>query len=143
VEAIDGTVRGLDFIQTLNVVTSSRGLPAAWDDRTADNDDSRVGLTMDIADGLARTDDFLFESSAVRLTAAGTVSLDGSAVKLSSHTRLPDGHAVPATVAGPVTNPHVQIAGADAAMRVLKNLDAERDLKGVLNSLKGLLREKR
>lgn len=146
VEATDGTVPGLGFVQTLSALTSGggglAGLLSGAASGTGSSADaySRIGLSLDIADGLARTDDFRFDSSEVLITAAGTIALDGSAVDLTGQAQLSNGMTAPARVTGTVTDPQVQVEGGDLAGSIdLENIDPEDAMKSLLGGLGSLL----
>lgn len=140
-ESTDGTVRGLGLVSAVSVLTSDpSGLLNALAGRSPSAPDaySRAGLSMRIADGLATTDDFRFESRDVELTAAGVVALDGSAVNLAGLARLSSGMSVPATVTGPLSGPRVQVETGQAT-RSLSEIDPEEAMKSLFGGLKGLL----
>lgn len=147
VEATDGTVPGLGFVQTLSALTSERGgglagrgglLSGDAGGASAADAYSRIGLSMNLAGGLARTDDFRFESSEVLVTAAGTIALDGSAVDLTGQAQLSNGMTAPARVTGSVTDPHFDIAGGGGGNAIdLENIDVESAIKSLLGGLGG------
>jgi uncharacterized protein involved in outer membrane biogenesis len=146
-DASDGTVEGLGLVSTVSTLTSgAAGLLSVFtsrpDSAPAADAYSRAGLSLTIADGLARTDDFRFEALDVELTATGTVALDGSAVNLAGRARLSSGMTVPATVTGPVASPRVRVQAGEA-MRSLTNINPEEAVKSLLGGLKGLLESAR
>lgn len=148
VEAVDGTIPGLGIIHTLSAFTSERGglggLAAllsgdAGAGASADSY-SRIGLSLDIANDLARTDDFRFESSEVLITAAGTIALDGSAIDLEGQARLSNGMTAPARVTGTITAPQIGLTdgGAPGGNAIdLENIDVEGAIKSLLGGLGG------
>lgn len=139
-ETVNGTIRGLDVVQTINALTATR-LDSVAGATTTPDGYQHLGLSMDIGNGQARTSDFRLESSAVRFTAAGTIALDGGAVRLAGRALLSNGMTVPASVTGSVTDPRMQLDGG-AAMRALTSLDAEAAVQGILGGLRDLFSRK-
>jgi len=129
---------------------------AATTDAAASERFSRLGATLALADGSARTGDLQFTSTDVLLSAAGTIRLDGSAVDLSGKVQLSDELSqqagrdlvrytqeggrvtLPATVSGPAGNLAVRIDVAGAAERAILNRAREELGKAIKQKLGGL-----
>lgn len=89
VDVADGTVRGLSLVRTVVVAGSGRADSLAPAQRGSEAF-SRLGATLAIAGGRARTDDLRFESDDVLLDAAGGFALDGSSIDLAGRLQLSD-----------------------------------------------------
>lgn len=89
VDVADGTVRGLSLVRTVVVAGSGRADSLASAQRGSEAF-SRLGATLAIAGGRARTDDLRFESDDVLLDAAGGFALDGSSIDLAGRLQLSD-----------------------------------------------------
>jgi hypothetical protein len=114
---------------------------------------SRLGVTLDISDGTARTSDLSFEGKDLSLSAAGSLKLDGSAVVLKGQMQLSealsqqagrdlmrytqrDGRVtLPAIVSGPAASPSVRLDVGGAAKTAITNRaneEAQKALKRLL-----------
>jgi AsmA protein len=148
----DGTVRGLGLVRAVVLAGSMRAesqAQAAARKTTDGESFSRLGLSMTIANGVARTTDLQFESPDVRMNAAGVLALASVHVDLAGDVQLSDdlsksagrdlvrytgegGRAtLPITVAGPVSDLRVRVDVTDAARRALENRAAEEAKKAL------------
>jgi type II secretion system protein N len=157
-EVTNGVVRNLGLVRTIVAATSS--LADAKREASGPRDEafSRLAATLVIADGAARTDDFLFESADLSLTASGTLRLDGSAINLAGKVQLSEeltkkaGNdlvrytqdqgrvTLPATITGSASAPSVRIDVADAARRAIRNRATEETQKAIKKGIGGLFK---
>lgn len=143
IDIVDGVVRNLGLVHSIVVATSMRAgaLPQAASSATASSDEpfSKLGATLDIANGAVRTGDLLFESRDVVLSAQGVVQLIASTVDLKGRVQLSDALSqqagrdlvrltqdqgrvtLPAAVTGSLESPSVRIDVGDMAKRALQN----------------------
>jgi uncharacterized protein involved in outer membrane biogenesis len=157
VDMTDGIVRKLGLIRGIVVATSGRsGAFQKASGSSSDEPFTRLGATMQIANGAAATDDLRFESPDLLLDAAGTVRLDGSMVNLAGRVQLSDALSkeagsdlvryssqdgrvtLPVKVSGPASGLSVQIDVADAARRAITNRANEEVQKRLKGGLQGL-----
>jgi uncharacterized protein involved in outer membrane biogenesis len=152
VDIRDGVVRKLGLVRTVVIATSMRAdaqLPA---DASTDEPFSRLGGTLTLANGIARTDDLEFESPSVRMLTAGSLRLDGSTLDLRGRLQLSEALSqqagrdllrytqdegrvtLPAIVSGSAQAPSVQVDVAGLATRALQNR-AKEEIKKRLGSL--------
>jgi uncharacterized protein involved in outer membrane biogenesis len=158
VDLTDGTVKGLGLVRTIVVATSGRSdAQLASATGSIDEPFSRLGATLRVAGGAARTDDLRFESDDLLLSAAGLVRLDGSAIDLKGQVQLSDELSkqagrdlvratqdqgrvtLPATITGSADSPQVRIDVAAAAKRALTNRAIEEAQGAIKRNLGGLL----
>jgi uncharacterized protein involved in outer membrane biogenesis len=144
VDIVDGIIKNLGLINAVVVATSMRGGSlgqATTQVQSGSNDEpfSRLGATLDIANGTLSTADLVLESKDVILNAHGVVGLVASTVDLKGRVQLSDALSqqagrdlvrytqdqgrvtLPASVTGTVAAPSVQIDVADMAKRALQN----------------------
>jgi uncharacterized protein involved in outer membrane biogenesis len=152
VDIRDGVVRRLGLVRTVVVATSMRADATLPTDSSVDEPFSRLGGTLSLANGIARTDDLAFESTNVRLQTAGSLRLDGSALDLRGHVQLSEALSqqagrdlvryteeegrvtLPAIVRGTAQAPSVQVDVASLARRALQN-KAKDEIKKRLGGL--------
>jgi uncharacterized protein involved in outer membrane biogenesis len=159
VDVIDGIVSNLGLVRAIVIATSMRAR-ANLSGAAASRDEpfTRLGGTLAIADGSARTTDLRFESRDLDLTASGSVALDGSAIDLRGQVQLSEeltreggtdlarytsdqGRVtLPATITGPAASPSVRIDIGAMAGRAIRNRAAEEAKKAIGRGLGGLLR---
>ena len=126
--------------------------------RSPDEPFSRLGATLMIASGSARTDDLLFESEDLSLTAQEYLALDGSAVNLHGQIQLSErltkeagsdlerytqeGGRVtlPVIVSGSVDNLAVRIDLSEMAQRAIRNRASEEARNAIQKGIGGLFR---
>lgn len=160
VDVTDGEIPHLDLVRNLVLATSGRAdsTAQAAASNTAGEKFTRLGATLAVANGLARTNDLTFESPDVRLSAQGAVALDGSDVKLAGLAQLSealstqagrdlvrytaqDGRVtLPATVTGPPSNLKVGVNVADLAERAIKNKATEEINRAIERNLGSLFK---
>lgn len=159
-DIVDGVVPHLNLVRQVVLATSGRadstaqaGVPNTGGERF-----SRLGATLAIAGGEARTGDLLFESPDVQLAGKGSIALDGSAVNVAGLIQLSreltaqagrdlvrytaeDGKVtLPATVTGSASNLSVRVDLANAATRALRNKASEEVKKALERNLGGLFK---
>lgn len=141
VDVVDGVVRRLGLLRSVVLATSMRADSgsAAATPATTDEPFSTLHAAFVVGDGRARTDDLAFESAHLRVTAAGTIALDGQAIDLDGQVQLSDelsaqagrdlvrytqqdGRAtLPLSIRGPAGAPRVQIDVVDLTKRAIVN----------------------
>ena len=87
VDLTDGIVKNLGLVRTIITATSGRS-GATAPSGSGDEPFSKLGATLNVANGSASTDDLVFESKDLLLDAAGNVRLDGTAINLNGNVRL-------------------------------------------------------
>ena len=154
----DGSIKGLGLVRAVVVATSMR---ADADPGSSVSDGaepfSRLGATVAIGDGFARTSDLRFESDDVLMSARGHVALDGHAIDLAGPLQLSDELSkqagrdlvrytqqdgrvtIPARVTGSADNPLVTIDVGDLLQRAITNKAVEEAGKAIERGLGGLL----
>jgi uncharacterized protein involved in outer membrane biogenesis len=160
VDITDGIVKNLGLVRTIIIATSGRSdASGASAGGSRDEPFSRLGATLSLANGTAATNDLRFESDDLLLDAAGTVRLDGSAIKLAGEVQLSDALSqqagrdlvrytqeqsrvtLPATITGSAANPQVRIDVAGLARRAITNRVKEEVQEAIKKGLGGLLRK--
>ena len=160
VDITDGTVKNLGLVRTIIIATSGRSdASGASAGGSRDEPFSRLGATLSLANGTATTNDLRFESEDLLLDAAGSVRLDGSAIKLAGDVQLSDALSrqagrdlvrytqeqsrvtLPATITGSAANPQVRIDVASLAQRAITNRVKEEVQGAIKKGLGGLLRK--
>jgi uncharacterized protein involved in outer membrane biogenesis len=152
VDIQDGVVKRLGLVKSIVIATSMRADAKMPTDAPADETFSRLGATLALANGIARTTDLQFESPDVHMQSAGWLRLDGDAIDLRGNVQLSDALSqqagrdlyrltqqqgrvtLPVTVTGSARAPSVQIDVAGLAGRALKNT-AEQEIKKRLKDL--------
>jgi uncharacterized protein involved in outer membrane biogenesis len=150
----DGIVGNLGLLRAVVLATSMRA--ESQQQMTGGSKDepfSLVGATLRIGNGIASTDDLVFESPDLTMTAAGSIALDGSRVDLTGKLRLSEALSqqagrdlqrytqeqgrvtLPVTVTGSAGNLAARIDLADAAGRAIKNRATEEIQKGIEKGL--------
>jgi uncharacterized protein involved in outer membrane biogenesis len=144
VDIVDGIVKNLGLINSVVVATSMR--PGSLDQVASsaksgprDEPFSKLGATLEIANGSVSTNDLLFEAKDVILNAQGVVGLVASTVALKGKVQLSDALSqragrdlvrytqeqgrvtLPATVTGLIEALSVRIEVGDMARRALQN----------------------
>ena len=154
----DGTVKRLGLVRTVVVATSGRSDVSLADAGGAtDEPFSRLGGTLDVAGGSARTQDLRFESPDLTLDVTGDLRLDGSAIDLAGQVRLSEELSkqagrdlarytqqegrvtLPVTITGSAESPQVRIDVASAAKRAITNRATEEVEGAIKRGLGGLL----
>lgn len=153
-----GSIKGLGLVRAVVVATSMR----ADADRSAPvaagaEPFSRLGVSLAIGEGLARTTDLRFESDDVLMSARGYVALDGGTIDLAGPLQLSDDLSkqagrdlvrytqqdgrvtIPARVTGSAENPLVTIDVSDLLQRAITNKAVEEAGKAIERGLGGLL----
>lgn len=159
-QVTDGVIRNLGLVRRVILATSMRADAAQQSAGSSDERFSRLGATLAVADGVARTGDLAMESENLRLTAAGSMRLDGSAVDLRGRVQLSDALSkqagrdlvrytqeegrvtLPAHISGPADNLSVEIDMADVAQRALRNKATEEAEKAIKKGLGDLFKQK-
>ena len=158
VDLTDGTVKGLGLVRAIVVATAGRSdAQPAGTSGPIDEPFSRLGATLSVADGAARTDDLRFESDDLLLSAVGGVRLDGSAIDMKGQVQLSDELSkqagrdlvrvtqeqgrvtLPVTVGGSADRLQVRIDIAAATKRALTNRATDAVEGAIERNLGGLL----
>lgn len=157
-QVTDGVIRNLGLVRQVILATSMRADAAQQSGGSSDERFSRLGATLAVADGVARTGDLAMESENLRLTAAGSMRLDGSAVDLRGRVQLSDALSkqagrdlvrytqeegrvtLPVHISGPADNLSVEIDMADVAQRALRNKATEEAEKAIKKGLGDLFK---
>ena len=146
----DGVVKRLGLVKTIVVTTSGRA-DAKPPSGTSSSDEpfTRLGATLTVGGGAARTSDLQFESTDVLMRSAGSVRLDGSAIDLRGDVQLSEALTqqagrdlvrytqeegrvtLPVTITGTAAAPSVHVDVAAAAGRAIKNRVNEELKKGL------------
>lgn len=154
----DGSIKGLGLVRAVVVATSMRADADPGPSVSAGAEPfSRLGATVAIGDGFARTSDLRFESDDVLMSARGHVALDGHAIDLAGPLQLSDELSkqagrdlvrytqqdgrvtIPARVTGSADNPLVTIDVGDLLQRAITNKAVEEAGKAIERGLGGLL----
>jgi uncharacterized protein involved in outer membrane biogenesis len=156
VDLTDGIVKNLGLVRTIVTATSGRS-GATVASGSGDEPFSKLGATLNIANGSANTADLVFESKDLRLGAAGTVRLDGTAINLAGNVQLSEALTeqagrdlvrytqdqgrvtLPATITGSAAAPSVRIDVAAVARRAITNRATEESQRLIKKGLGGLL----
>ena len=157
IDITNGTIRNLGLVRTIIIATSGRSDASATSaGGSGDERFSRLGATLTLAGGTATTSDLRFESDDVLLDAAGTIRLDGSAMKLAGQVQLSDALSrqagrdlvrytqeqsrvtLPVTIAGSAANPQVRVDVASLARRAITNRAKEEVQGAIKKGLGGL-----
>ena len=158
VDIVDGVIRNLGLIRSIVIATSGRADAAGADGGSRDEPFTKLGATLTVAGGSARTEDLRFESKDLLLAAGGTVRLDGSDTNISGQVQLSDELSkqagrdlvrytqqegrvtLPATITGSADAPHVRIDVGGVATRALANRANEEAQKALKKGLSGLFK---
>lgn len=161
VDIVDGVVKNLGLVNSVVLATSMRTgalSQAASNAKSGPSDEpfSKMGATLDIANGALGTNDMVFESKDLILTAQGVVNLIASTLDLKGRVQLSDeltkqagsdlvkytqeaGRVtLPASVSGTIEAPSVKIDAGDMAKRALKNAVNEQKEKAKAEATKAL-----
>ncbi len=161
VDIVDGVVKHLGLINSIVVATSMRSgslgqVASSATSGSSDEPFSKLGATLEIANGSVRTNDLLFEAKDVILNAQGVVGLVASTVDLKGKVQLSDALSqqagrdlvrytqeqgrltLPATVTGSIESPRVRIEVADMARRALQNAVNEQQERAKQEATKAL-----
>jgi len=144
IDIVDGVVKNLGLVNSVVMATSMKTgalSQAVSNARSGPSDEpfSKIGATLDIANGTVHTNDMEFESKDLILNAQGAINLTASTLDLKGRVQLSDelttqaGNdlvkytqeegrvTLPATVSGTIEAPSVTINAGDMARRALKN----------------------
>ena len=155
VDITQGTVKGLGLVRSVVIATSMRSdaAPQPAPDTNAPEPFTRLGGTLDIADGTARTSDLTFESNDVSMLASGRVGLDGNNIDLDAKVQLSDALSkqagrdlvrytqadgrvtLPATISGSASQLNVRIDMASLLKRAITNKAVEEAGKAIRRGL--------
>jgi uncharacterized protein involved in outer membrane biogenesis len=163
IDITDGTIAGLHLVRTIVTATSGRGglLASAGAAVVAQNTPggekfSRLGASLQLANGVLETTEVSMVSNDVELSAAGTVRLSSMAADLAGRAQLSaalsqqagtdlyrytqEGGRVtlPVTVTGPIRDLAVRVDVGDVAKRAIRNKAAEEAQKLLERKLPGL-----
>jgi uncharacterized protein involved in outer membrane biogenesis len=158
VDITHGTVKGLGLVRTVVIATSMRAdaAPQAAPDTSAPEPFTRLGATLNIANGAARTDDLAFESNDLLLLASGQVGLDGNNIDLDAQVQLSDALSkqagrdlvrytqadgrvtLPATISGSASQLSVRIDMGSVLKRAITNKATEEAEKAIRRGLSDL-----
>ena len=164
VDIVDGVVKNLGLINSVVVATSMRSgslAQAASSAKSGSSDEpfSRLGATLEIANGSVRTNDLLFEAKDVILSAQGVVGLVASTVDLKGQVQLSDALSaqagrdlvrytqeqgrvtLPATVTGSIDAPRVRIEFGDMTRRALQNAANEQKERAKQEATKAITKK--
>jgi uncharacterized protein involved in outer membrane biogenesis len=158
VDIVDGVIKNLGLIRSIVVATSGRADVAAAGGGARDEPFTKLGATLTVAGGSARTEDLRFASKDVLLAAGGTVRLDGAGINLAGQVQLSDELSkqagrdlvrytqdagrvtLPATITGSADAPQVRIDIASMATRAVTNRAKEEGQKALKKGLRGLFK---
>ncbi len=144
IDIVDGVVKNLGLVNSIVMATSMKTgalSQAVSNAKSGPSDEpfSKIGATLDIANGAIHTNDMEFESKDLILNAKGAINLMASTLDLKGRVQLSDeltkqaGNdlvkytqeegrvTLPATVSGTFEAPSVTIDAGDMAKRALKN----------------------
>jgi uncharacterized protein involved in outer membrane biogenesis len=145
----DGVAKRLGLVKTIVIATSMRSGATVPSGGSSDEPFTRLGATLNVAGGSARTSDLQFESPSVLMRSAGSVRLDGSAIDLRGDVQLSEALTqqagrdlvrytqeqgrvtLPVTVTGSAAAPSVHVDVAAVAGRAIKNRVHEELQKGL------------
>ncbi len=161
VDIANGVVRNLNLVRKVVLATSGRADSTAQ--AAAQNAGgerfTRLGASLAIAGGMARTTDLRFESPDVSLRASGTLALNGSSVAVAGIVQLSpalskqagrdlyrytseDGRVtLPATISGPASNLVVRVDVTDLTKRALRNKATEEINRAIERNLGSLFKK--
>jgi uncharacterized protein involved in outer membrane biogenesis len=159
VDVADGVVKNLGLVRAVVMATSMRsGSTQNLAGGSKDEPFSKLGATLAIANGAVSTNDLIFISRDLHLSAQGVVQLSAATVDLKGKLQLSDelskqagqdllrytqdqGHVtLPATITGPSSAPSVRIDVGDMAKRAVKNAATDEAQKRLKGGLSGLLK---
>jgi uncharacterized protein involved in outer membrane biogenesis len=165
IDVTDGVVRRLGLVRAVGAATalSAEGLRRAASTTSEGSDEpfSRLGATISIADGAARTEDLQFDADDLSLTATGSVQLATLALDLHGRIQLSEALSqqsnrtlmqvsgdsgrltLPAVITGTAAQPSVKIDVGDMRRRALENAADKAKKEGteiLKRNLGGLLR---
>jgi uncharacterized protein involved in outer membrane biogenesis len=158
VDLVDGVIKNLGLIRSIVVATSMRADAAGAVGGARDEPFTKLGATLTVDTGSARTEDLRFTSKDVLLAAAGAVRLDGRGIDLAGQVQLSDELSkqagrdlvrytqeggrvtLPATITGSAEAPQVRIDIASMAKRALTNRANEEAQKALKKGLSGLFK---
>lgn len=159
IDVVNGTIRNLGLVRSAVIATSMRADAGSADRGTRDEPFTTLGATLGIAAGSATTNDLRLESKDLRLAAAGSMRLNGTAINLSGQLQLSnelsqqagrdlirytqeDGRVtLPVTITGSADAPHVGIDVASVGKRALTNRATEEAQKALKKGLRGLFKK--
>lgn len=144
IDIVDGVVKNLGLVNSVVMATSMKAgalSQAVSNAKSGSSDEpfSKIGATLDIANGAVHTNDMEFESKDLVLNAQGVINLVASTLDLKGRVQLSDELSkqagsdlvkytqeegrvtLPATVSGTFEAPSVKIDAGDMAKRALKN----------------------
>lgn len=144
IDIVDGVVKNLGLVNSVVMATSMKTgalSQAVSNAKSGPSDEpfSKIGATLEIANGAVHTNDMEFESKDLILNAQGVINLVASTLDLKGRVQLSDeltkqagsdlvkytqeeGRVtLPATVSGTFEAPSVKIDAGDMAKRALKN----------------------
>lgn len=162
VDLTDGVIAHLNLVRNVVLATSGRAGSSAEavTATTGGEKFTRLGATLSIAQGRARTNDLRFESPDVELDATGGMTLDGSAVALEGRVQLSEALSaqagrdlvrytaeggrvtLPVTVTGPMSGLSVGVNVADATRRAIRNKAAEELDRAIERNLGSIFKRK-
>lgn len=152
-----GTVKGLGLVRAVIVGTSGRTGAQIEEPATEAEPFSRLGGSMTISGGVARTSDLRFESNDVLLTATGSIALDGRNIDLAGPLQLSDALSqqagrdlvrytqqdgrvtIPARITGSASALQVTVDAASLLRRAITNKATEEAGEAIRRGLGGLL----
>jgi uncharacterized protein involved in outer membrane biogenesis len=157
VDLVDGIVQNLGLVRAVVLAGSMRGeSQAAARDVPGDEPFSRLGATLAVAGGAARTDDLRFESPDLLLAAGGTIALDGSTLDLDGQVQLSEALTqqagrdlvrytqengrvtLPVTISGSIADFRVGIDLVDLTRRAIINRATEEAEDAIRKGLGGV-----
>ena len=164
IDIVDGVVRNLGLVNSVVMATSMKTgalsqAVSAVKSGPSDEPFSKIGATLDIANGAVHTNDMEFESKDLILNAQGVINLIASTLDLRGRVQLSDeltkqaGNdlvkytqeegrvTLPATVSGMIEAPSVKIDAGDMAKRALKNAVNEQKEKAKTEATKAVTKK--
>jgi len=159
VDIADGIVKRLGLVRAVVIATAMRAnTNATAAIGETDEPFSRLGTTLTVENGVARTNDLLFESDDLSLTAQGAIELDGDPVTLTGRIQLSEqltkeggtdlarytqeqGRVtVPVAITGSADGLSVRIGVGEMMQRALRNRATEEAERAIQRGLGGLFR---
>jgi uncharacterized protein involved in outer membrane biogenesis len=164
IDITDGTIAGLQLVRTIVTATSGRGgilasagtAVAGHTAASGGEKFSRLGATLQLANGVIETSDVSMTSTDLDLSASGSLALAAMSADLAGRAQLSEALSqqagtdlvrytqeggrvtVPVTVTGPLDRLTVRVDVGDVAQRAIRNKATEEAQKLIDKKLPGL-----
>ncbi len=155
----DGVVSNLGLVRAIVIATANRAESSASSGTgSTDEPFSRLGATLTVENGVARTDDLHFESDDLSVDAQGAIALDGDPITLTGRVRLSEqltkeggtdlarytqeqGRVtLPVTITGSAGGLSVRVDVGEMMQRAIRNRAEEEAKRAIERNLRGILR---